>query len=207
MTGLIKKVDLQLKNQNMSFSEAISFSFKFPPRFIGAMILWVMVISGSFIGLILLTILGAITNATQLICLSTFLLVIVGILIIYIYLRLALFMQSCVIEDIGNIDCLKRRGIITKGNATLIFVTALILGIIGMIFSIPFMIACKLGIPCIASIGPIVSFIIMGPITAITFTLLYFKLIRTIPPPQNHPPIYNQYMQNQPPNFFNKISF
>lgn len=76
----------------MSFSEAISFGLNFSPRFIGAMLLWVLEIIDPFIGLTLLTVLGTITNATQLICVSTFLLVIVVILVIYIYLRLALFM-------------------------------------------------------------------------------------------------------------------
>ena len=90
---------------------------------------------------------------------------------------------------------------ITKGNVLLIFVTALILGIIALIFTIPFTVASNAGIPYIASIGSLLSFIIVGPISAITFTLLYLKLIRKPVPPPNYPPVQNQYGTNPPPNY------
>jgi len=176
----------------MSFSEALSFSFNSFPRFFSAMLLWALILYGPLIGLILLMVLGVTSNLTGLICLSTFLLIIICILIIYIYLRLALFMQACVIENISPVDSLKRSWIITKGNVILIFVTILIIGIIGLVITIPFTIASNAGVPFILPIGMFLNFIIMSPVQAIIFTLIYLKLIKK----QTSPPLYPQYQKS-----------
>ena len=71
---------------------------------IAAMILGAIILAGPFIGLLFLMIIGAINNIASLVCLTLFLLVVIGILWIYIGLRLSLYMQVCVIENLGPID-------------------------------------------------------------------------------------------------------
>jgi len=110
-------------------------------------------------------------------------------------------MQTYVIENLSPIDCLKRSWIITKGNVLLIFVTAIILGIISIIISIPFIITSRVGVLFISTIGSFLSFIIMGPLNVIVFTLLYLILTRKTTTKVAYPYYQNPYQINQPPNY------
>ena len=86
-------------------------------------------------------------------------------------------MQACVIEDLGAIECLKRSWMVTKGNVLLIFVTVLIIGILGLIFTIPFTIAGNFGIPFISMIGMFVTFTIMGPVQVIILVSIVIQML------------------------------
>jgi hypothetical protein len=97
-------------------------------------------------------------------------------------------MQTCIIEDLGVVECIKRSWTMTKGNALLIFITALILGVIAIAVSAPFIIAGNVGgIPFIQMIGNFVAFGLIGPVQILTFTVLYFKLTRKPSTPPNYP--------------------
>lgn len=194
--GLIKKVDVQANGGRMSFLEAISFGFKEFPRLFAAMIFGVIILAGPFIGLLFLMITGANYNIVALIFLAIILLIIIIIPWVYIYLRLSLFMQVCVVENVGPIDCFKISWHITKGNVLLIFVTSLILGIISIVVGIPFTVIGRAGVPFISSIGNIVVFALIGPVSGITFTLLYLKITRR-QKRVNIPPQYGEQISNQ----------
>jgi hypothetical protein len=194
--GLIKKVDVQANGGRMSFLDAISFGFKEFPRLFAAMIFGVIILAGPFIGLLFLMIIGANYNIVALIFFTIILLIIIIIPWIYIYLRLSLFMQVCAVENVGPIDCFKISWHTTKGNVLLIFVTSLILGIISIIVGIPFTVIDQAGVPFISSIGNIVVFLLIGPVSGITFTLLYLKITRR-QKRDNIPPIYGEQISNQ----------
>jgi len=99
---------------------------------------------------------------------------------IYIILRLSLYAQACVLDDLGPITCLKKSWHITKGNVLLIFVTMLILGIIAFAITVPFTMASYISpsTPFISSIGSLLVTIIFGPLSGITYTLIYLRITK-----------------------------
>jgi membrane-anchored glycerophosphoryl diester phosphodiesterase (GDPDase) len=180
MAGIIKKVEVQETGGRISISEAFSSGFsKFIPLF-AAVIIATLVIAGPFFGILVLLILGAIANIAALVCLSAFLLFIIFIPIIYFAIRLSLFAQACVLDNLGPIDCLKRSWHVTKGNVLLIFVTALILGIVYIVITIPFTVITRAfpSASFISSLGYQLALLIFGPLYIIVFTLLYLRLTK-----------------------------
>jgi hypothetical protein len=195
MAGVVKKFDLQEKNTHIHLSEVISFGFNKLPRIFGATLLTYLIVLGPFFALFFLAFWGITNSLYALAGLSVLLLIIVAFVAIYVYLRLLLYLQTCIIEDLGVVECIKRSWVITKGNALLIFITALILGIIAIAVSVPFIIAGNAGVPYAQSIGNFIAFGFIGPIQTITYTILYFKLTRK---PQTH---QNPQTVVQPPNY------
>jgi len=145
IAGVIKKFESQEKNSQMYLSEAFSFGLNKLPRIFCATLLAYLIALGPLFGLLLLTYFGIVTNSLGLIGLSVLLLLIVSIISIYVYCRVLLYMQTCVIEDLSVVECIKRSWTMTKGNALLIFITALILGVIGIAVAAPFMIVGNVG--------------------------------------------------------------
>ncbi|KXA89225.1 hypothetical protein AKJ57_05660 [candidate division MSBL1 archaeon SCGC-AAA259A05] len=93
---------------------------------------------------------------------------------IYIGVRLSLYAQACVIEDLRPVECLKRSWRTTKGNFWRIFAIGLILAMIGGIIS-----AAVNLIPVIGStLGSLITTLFIAPATAIAFTLIYLSLAR-----------------------------
>jgi len=135
-----------------------------------------------------------------LICLSSGLLILLFIPLIYFIIRLCMFSQTCVIESVGPIDCLKRSWHITKGKVILLFVTGLILGIIAFAVMVPFiainsvMTYSSISFDQLSSgtlavapnpIGSLANFIgqllvqlLVTPVSLITLTLIYFGLVK-----------------------------
>lgn len=164
--GVILKATARERGKGMSFSAALRGGFGFVPKLFVASVLMGLIIGTPFLAFILLAILVSP-------------IVIIGVLIwllpmIYIGVRLYLYAQACVIEDLGPVECLKRSWRTTKGNFWRIFATGLILAIIGGIIS-----AAVNLIPIIGSIlGSLITTLFIAPATAIAFTLIYLSLAR-----------------------------
>jgi hypothetical protein len=176
IAAIIKKVEIQKNNETIGVLDALSYGLKIFPRLFGAILFAVLIIGGPFILISILMIFFAINNLVLGICLTSLLLLVLGILYIYVILRLALFSIACVIDDLGPIDCFKKSWQVTKGNVILIFVTLLILGVISIAVNIPSIIMSNAGIPYASSIYNIISTIFLTPFYYITLTLLYMEL-------------------------------
>ena len=193
--GFIKKVDLQEKNEKMSVKNAISFGLKIFPRFFAAMIVGIVILYGPFILLTLLLVFSALNEIWGVLCLSCLSMLIIGILWIYIGLRLSLYPYACVIDNKGPIDCFKKSWQITKGNVLLIFALYVIMFVICFIFSIPSTIISYLGLPyAVSSVYGMILSVFLFPFFTLTFTLLYLTLSKS------HTPRINQYRPNSPSN-------
>ncbi len=187
----IKKVEAQEKGERLSVSEAFSRGLSVFPRLFAAVLLFALIIVAPIIGLVALAILGTVTTIIPLVCLSMLLLFIIIIPLIYFSIRLSLYAQACVLENLGPIDCLKRSWHITKGSVLLIFVTGLILAIIAFAILAPFMAInfattfttlTSTGVSynpfgsILYSIGQLVAQLIIGPVYLIAYTLIYLSL-------------------------------
>jgi hypothetical protein len=176
IAGLIKKAEVQETREKLGVSDALSFGLRVFPRLFAAMIIGILVIAGPIFAVLALLFFSVIYNIAALVCLSSLLMLILVIPILYIGIRLSLYALACVIDDLGPIDCLKRSWQVSKGNVILIFVTMLILGIICIAIAIPFTILGYSGVPYISSIGNIIAVAFFGPLYGITLTLLYLKI-------------------------------
>lgn len=176
--GLIKKAEMEENGQTMSTSDALSFGIHVFPRLFAAMIVGMLAVAGPIMGLLAFMILSMIYNILPVLCLSSLLMVVVGILWLYIGFRLSLYPLACVLDNLGPIESLKKSWYLSKGNVILIFVTALILMIIYIAITIPFMIVGNVGLPYASSVGYIVAMLFFGPLYGIVFTLLYIRLSR-----------------------------
>lgn len=201
VSGTIKKAAVQESGGKLDVVGALSFGIKEFPRLFAAVILGLTVLIGPIIGFFLLMILGMISNIIGLICFSLLLLVIVGLIWIYIGIRLSLYIYACVIDNLGPIQCLERSWQVSKGNFTLIFVTGLILVIIGIIVDIPFTIISRAGLPFVSIIGGIVTLPFLGPLFSITFVFLYLKITRKQITYAAYPSYQSPYNMNKPPNY------
>ena len=176
IAGLIKKVEVQETREKLDVSDALSFGLKIFPRLFAAMLIGILVIAGPFLAVFALLFFSMIHNIVGLVCLSSLLMFILVIPVLYIAIRLSLYPQACTLDDLGPIDCLKRSWQISKGNVILIFVTMLILIIIYIAITIPFTILSYSGLPYVSSIGTIIVVAFFGPLYSITLTLLYLKI-------------------------------
>ncbi len=208
IAAVVKKVDAQQKGGKLGIRDALQQGFQLVPRLFASMILFFIIIALPIIALVGLMIAGTISGLFALICLSAGLLVILIIPLIYFSLRLNLFKQSCVLENKGPLDSLKHSWTITKGNVLYIFVILLIIGIIGFVIFLPFMLLNiyftfstlfsegfitsnsssfnQTGLAFqgfsamsfIPLIGQIIVQLIIAPVTEIALTLIFLKLTK-----------------------------
>jgi hypothetical protein len=184
MAGLIKKVEAQEKGEKLDVLAAMASGIPLFPRLFVALLLITVIVAGPILGLVALIFVSAIYNILALICVSSLLLLILIIPWFYIVIRLSLYAQACVLDNLGSLECLKRSWHITKGNVTLIFVTMLILLIIAFAISIPFTIIgllISLLAPSVLWISSIVDqllILVVGPLSGIVLTLLYLELAK-----------------------------
>ena len=194
----IKKVEAQEKGDKLSVSEAFSAALPMFPRLFGATFLFGLLIVLPILGLVGLMFFGIAANSTPLICLSSGLLILLFIPLIYFVIRLCLFSQTCVVENLGSVGCLKQSWKITKGNVILLFVTGLLLAIIAFAVMVPFiainsaMTYSSISFDQLSSgtinsnpIGSLANFIgqllvqlFITPVSLITLTLVYFGLVK-----------------------------
>ncbi len=211
IAAVIKKVEAQEQGKKLSVSQSLSIGFSYFPRLFGAMLLFIVIIVLPILGMVGLIMLGVFANNTSLICLSTGLLLLLFIPLIYFIVRLCLFSQTCVIENLGAVDCLKRSWNITKGKVILLFVTFLIIGIIAFAVMVPFTAINTISTynayssnmfnftsmptttQSYSPIGTIANFIgqllmqlIIAPFSLITLTLIYLGIAKKRNPMEQH---------------------
>jgi len=178
--GFIKKVEFQEKNEKIGIKDSIAYGLKIFPRLFTAQIIGSIILFGPFVLLIFLSIFSALNEIWGLLCFSLLFILIIGILWIYIGIRISLYPYACVIDKKGPIDCFKRSLEITKGNVLLIFALYLIVFVIYFIFIIPSNIFTYIGLPYIATlIYSLIISIFFTPLFTLTFTLLYMSLSKT----------------------------
>ncbi|MBN2066487.1 MAG: hypothetical protein JW771_06740 [Candidatus Thermoplasmatota archaeon] len=211
IAAAIKKVEAQEAGKKLNVPQSLSVGFSYFPRLFGATLLFIIIVVLPILGMVGLIMLGAVSYNASLICLSTALLIILLIPLIYFIIRLCLFSQTCVVEKLGAVDSLKRSWNITKGKVILLFVTFLIIGIIAFAVMIPFT-----AINAVSSynayssnmfnatsmptttqsyspIGTIANFIgqllmqlIIAPLSLITLTLFYLGITKKHNPLEPH---------------------
>lgn len=206
MAAAIKKVESQEQGKKLTVSESLSVGFSYFPRLFGAMLLFIVIIILPILGLVGLIVLGAFSANTSLICLSTALLIILFIPLIYFIIRLSLFSQTCVLENLGPVDCLKRSWSLTHGKVILLFVTFLIIGVIAFAImalftainvagtynmfnftSMPTTVQSPSLVGTIANlIGQLLMQLIIGPVSLITLTLIYLGITKKRDPLEPH---------------------
>lgn len=165
LAAVILKAEARERGNSIGFSESLTRGINYVPKIFTAGLLALLIIIGPFFAFVPLMMITPIIG-------------ILGMLIwiipmIYIGIRLSLFPQACIIEDIGPIDGLKKTWAVTKGNFWLIFVVIIIFVLISMAISIiPSIVSPFLG----QTIGSIVGGLITGPATLIAFTLVYLGI-------------------------------
>ncbi len=173
-SGTIIKAYEEFKGSRLPALSALGEGIRFVPRLIGASIISSVVVSSIVLTPFALLFLGTYTKNYSpifiLVGLSITLFLIMGILAIYLSLKLSLFAPACVLKDLGCIDSLKESWRITKGNLLFVFIVLIFIAI----FSIPFAILnyIPIGIP----IGSLLSVLIIGPVSSIALTLTFLKL-------------------------------
>lgn len=155
--GIILKTAARERGERMGFGAAVKRGLGFVPRLFVASILYALIV---LVPPIVLFLLGFFVSP---ILIGAFLSL---ILALYIGVRLYLFGQACVIEDMGAVECLKRSWQITKGNFWLIFVT-------GLIF---LMLSILIGL--IPAMGSLIAWLVISPASIIAFTLIYLQLVK-----------------------------
>lgn len=211
IAAAIKKVEAQETGEKLNVPQSLSVGFSYFPRLLGAMLLFIVIVMLPLLGMVGLIMLGVFANNTSLICLSTGLLFLLFIPLIYFVIRLCLFSQTCVIEHLGAVDCLKKSWSITKGKVILLFVTFLIIGIIAFAIMIPFtainavssynayssnmfnFTSMPTTTQSYSPIGTIANFIgqllmqlIVAPLSLITLTLIYLGITKKRNPLEPH---------------------
>ncbi len=178
--GFIKKVDFQEKNEKIGIKDSISYGLRIFPRLFTAQIIGSIILFGPFVLLIFLSIFSALNKIWGLLCFSLLFILIIGILWIYIGIRISLYPYACVIDKKGPVECFKRSLELTKGNVLLIFALYLIVFAIYFIFIIPSNIFSYLEVSYIATLiyGLIIS-TFFTPLFTLTFSLLYISLSKT----------------------------
>ncbi|MEF8879595.1 MAG: hypothetical protein V5A64_04310 [Candidatus Thermoplasmatota archaeon] len=163
----------------MSTPEAMSYGLHNFPQIFATIFIGTLIVSSPFIILLVVTLIAVINNILALVCISTLLLAIIGIIWIYVGLRLSLFVYAAVIDGLGPIESLKESWRVSKGNVILLFVTFIIMMIISMAFSVPgFIISNVSGITFLSNIYSIVMSVFLVPLYVIIFGLIYLKIGR-----------------------------
>lgn len=164
--AIILKADARARGKEMGWGKAFTKGIRCFPRLLAALLL-----AGIIITWPLLLAIGAAVFAPPLILIAVLALVLIAWLIpmIYISIRLALFAQACVLENMGPVGCLKECWRMTKGNFWLIFVTAFLLGIVSIVIGL------------IPIVGSLIAMVLVGPAGIIAYTLIYLGLRKTKP--------------------------
>jgi len=175
--GLIKKVQIQEKKEYMGIKKALSHGVKIFPKLFTSMILGYSIIVSPFIILFIVFIFSMLNSMFTLAGISLIFIITIGIIWIYIYIRLSLFPFACVVEDKWPISSLKKSWYVTQGNVFLVFFVFLSIFLIYLFFSIPSIILPLIGISQIFSIIYIsLIYLFLMPFFSIIMTLLYLNL-------------------------------
>lgn len=165
LAAVILKAEARERGSFLSFLESLTQGIKYVPRIFAAGLISILILIGPFFAFVPLMMITPIIGILGML--------IWIILMIYIVVRLLLFPQACIIEDIGPIDGLKKTWGVTKGNFWLIFVVIIIFVLISMPISIiPSFVSPLLG----QMIGSLVGGLIIGPATFIAYTLVYLAI-------------------------------
>ncbi len=164
--AIILKAAALKRGKSMSLGGALAKGIRHIPRLFAALVLVGVIVAGPLFLLI-----GAAVFAPPPILIAVLALVLLAWLIpmIYISIRLALFAQACVLENMGSVGCLKECWHMTKGNFWLIFVTAFLLGIVSIVIGL------------IPIVGSLIAMVLVGPAGIIAYTLIYLGLRKTRP--------------------------
>ncbi|HEC95855.1 MAG TPA: hypothetical protein ENI50_02410, partial [Euryarchaeota archaeon] len=173
VTGLVAlaaatiKIDRYEKKTTIGAGEAFREGLAYFSSLLGAAIVAGLMIAAPLVLAILLMIIGVMSHAMSLIGIGALLLIVLIIPVIYIGLRLSLFAQACVLDNLGAVECVRKSWHVTKGNVLLLFVTGLILAIITLPLSLLNNIAPML------QIGTFLSTLIVGLISSATWALIH----------------------------------
>lgn len=159
--AIILKADAQARGEEMGWGNAFTKGIRCFPRLFAALVLVGIILIGPFSLFI-----GAVVLAPSPILIAVLALVLLVwfIPMIYIAVRLSLFAQACVLDDLGPVGCIKKCWRTTKGNFWLIFVTGLLLGIVSTVIGL------------IPLVGSLIAMILVGPASIIAYTLIYLGL-------------------------------
>ena len=173
MIAVTIKADKEEDGLYVTASDALGMSFGYILSVIGAAIIVGLATIGPFLlGAILVYMAITVTTYNYslgllLAATSIFVMIILLIPAIYIGLRLSLYLQACVIDNLNAIESVKKCWHVTRGHVLLLFITLLILYVI----TIPFTLL-NMALPQF-QIGTLLSMLIVGPISAVTLTLIY----------------------------------
>jgi hypothetical protein len=115
---------------------------------------------------------------------------VVGVLALILFCRLALWIPTAMLENVGAVSSLQRSLHLTKGYAGQIFLIYLLVGALTyaaiLIFQLPFLAmgikaaashqTLPFGIAVLQDLGGFVSNVLVGPIGTIAISLMYYNL-------------------------------
>jgi len=181
--GIIKKAEMQDQGKHLSVAESFHMAFPLFPKVFATMILFAVILILPFVGIIALSTLAFFTQNISLICVSSLVLLLMIIPWFYLYLRLSLYAQACVIGEYGPVGALKESWRITKGSVLIIFAAILIYVLILFVIILPISLIFS-NIPDYAFLSTIINQIvtlIFGPVLYILLTLVYLRLTKKQP--------------------------
>ena len=173
MIAVTIKADKEEDGLYVTASDALGMSFGYILSVIGASIIVVLAAIGPFLFgaiLVYMVISGVVSYSLYslfLLAIGNLVMIVTLIPAIYIGLRLSLYLQACVIDNLNAIESVKKCWHVTRGHVLLLFITLLILYAI----TIPFTLL-NMALPQF-QIGTLLSMLIVGPISAVTLTLIY----------------------------------
>jgi len=161
------KANKEESGVHINASDALRESLRYILSVIGASIIVVLAAISPFLLGTIIAIIGGVLHSLALLGIGSLVMIITLIPVIYIGLRLSLYLQACVIDNLGAIECVKKCWHVTKGHVLLLFITLLILNLVALPFSL-----INIVLPQF-QIGTFLSMLIVGPISAVTLTLIY----------------------------------
>jgi len=175
MSVVIKKYQFQRTGEKLEVGKAFFYVKKNLSRIFGTIILAGLILFLPIL-LVIPIFFGFFNNISLLVGISMLILIIIIIPWVYISLRLALVLQTCVMEYLSPVENIKKCWGVTKGNVLNIFVVSLVIGLISSIFVIPFQIIGYAGFPIIQIIGLIIIYLFTWPFSMVAMSALYYEI-------------------------------
>jgi len=172
---VIKKYQVQRTGKKLEVSNAFNYILKKLPRILGTTLLGGLILISPFL-LFIPIFFGMVTNSFLLVGISTLIFIIIIFPWIYVYLRLILFLPTCVMEDLSPIESIKKSWSLTKGNVINVFVVILIVGLISAIFTVPFQLIGYAGFLIIQLIGLMIIYLFTLPFSMVAMSALFYEI-------------------------------